>query len=321
MSIGVALVHHDARILDEVAHAIDRGEGTHVVGFNERVSEADVVLAETAAIESFEIRDVALVVLASRDPVREARRGFELGATGLVVWPEDEPGLGRAIAAAALRAPRRRDERRGIVVAVAGARGGAGASMITALAAREVQDSLIIDLEGGPCGQRAFAPDEVGGSLERALSAPTPEVIVACAEPHDVARALYPAAGALPPEKSALATLLEAARRTARVVFVDAGRLPVARTEAGDRVVVVCADDVGSLRAARAYLDSGGEAAFVLNRRRRRGLRAGHLERALGEKPIAVLRPDRRLAVAPDLGRLPRRVPRSIADLVESVCS
>lgn len=317
MSIGVAVLHDDARVTDEVAHAIDRCEGMYVAGFADD-ERAEVVLAGGAPLAAYRPDGAGLVVLATADPVADARAGFDLGAAGLLRWPDDVSELGRAVARAALRSERRAEASRGVLVAVAGARGGAGATTLACLLARSRPDALLIDLDPG-AGQLAYAPDGVEAtSLARAVAAPTPEVIAQVAEPHASGRALLHHPGSPLPDDRAVSALAHAARLAAPLVVVDAGRIGAVPV-AADRTFIVCSDDIGSLRASRAFLDDGGEAEFVLNRRRRRGLRANHLERALGRGPVAVVPPDRRLARAADLGAPPRRLPRALRRALEGM--
>jgi Flp pilus assembly CpaE family ATPase len=232
-------------------------------------------------------------------------------------WPDDAPALIRVVAKVAVPPDGAGAAK---VLAVAGARGGAGATTVAALLAASVPDSLVIDFDPVGAGQRAFAPEGAGvASLDRALASPVPEVIVRVAEPHAAGRALYRDPGE-PVDRDAASVLVLAARRAASLVVADVGRLN-SRGEAtlrGAAPLVVLADDVASLRAARSFLDAGGEASFVLNRLRRRGLRAAHVERALGQRPVAVLPPDRRLARAPDLGVLPKRIPRALRKVAKA---
>jgi len=317
VSIGIAVYHDDPRVLDEVVDTIDSSEGVHLVATNDRAHEAEVALVGGEPLAGFRSDGCGLVVLSAGDAVVEARRGFERGARAFLRWPDDSRELVRVAAAtAAASSP----AETGAVIAVAGARGGAGATIVAALLAASVPDSLVVDLDGCGAGQRAFAPEgAVGRSLERALAAPVPEVVLGAAQPHAAGRALYRIPGGEVDAESA-AAVIGAAAREAPLVVVDIGRL---RSDTrcpfpAGSLAVVLADDVASLREARAFIDAGGDARFVMNRLRRGGLRPSHVERALGRRPVAVVPPDRRLARALDLGVLPRRIPSALRRMVDA---
>lgn len=318
MSIGVSVLHEDALVLDDLAYALGRCEGLHLAGLGE-VRDADVVLSSAKFLDAARSGATrGLVVLSCADPLADARAGFDAGARGLLRWPDDAADLPRLVAAAALGASANAPE--GRVVAVHGARGGAGASTVSCLLAGAITGSVLVDLSGS--GQLAWAAEGSGGSLERAIASPLPEVVRAACEPHAAGRALLSRPGAPPPDARALATLLGALRRAAAIVVCDAGSLGAPVREA-TATVVVCADDLASLRTARAWLDAGGDGLIVLNRLRRRGLRARHVAKALGRAPVAVMPPDRRLARAADLGvlpsgRFPRRFTRALLEKVET---
>lgn len=311
LSVGVAIFHDDMVLLEDVADAIDRAEGMHLVTVNEVRAGTDVALAGGAPLRSGLTSARALVVLSRGSPPSEARAGMEAGARGWVRWPEDAADLARVVALAAAQTSA--EPTGGRLVIVAGARGGAGATTVAALIAATVDGSLVIDLAGDG-GQLAFAPDGVEpGGLSRALASPLPDVVVAAAQPHAAGRALYAEPAYEPVLPSAVDVLVAAARRVAPLVVVDAGRLRTEDAARDGAFVAVLGGDVASLRSARAFLDAGGEApTFVLNRIRRRSLRAAHVERALGVRPAVVLAPDRRMARAADLGVLPRRAVRSL---------
>ena len=317
MSIGIAVYHDDPRVLDDVVDAIDTSEGVHLVAANDRFHEADVTLVGGGILPTFQADGRGVVVLSAGDAVSEARRGFEAGACAFLRWPDDAGDLVRIAARAAASSS---SVELGAVVTVAGARGGAGTTTVAALLAACVAESLVIDLDGDGAGHLGFAPEgTTGRSLDRALAAPVTEVVLHAAEPHAAGRALYRAPGdAFDPERAE--AVIAAAARAAPLVVVDVGRLRAGprRSFGGGTFVIVLADDVASLRAARAFLDGGGDASFVLNRLRRRGLRPGHVERALGRRPVAVVPPDRRLARALDLGVLPRRIPQALRRMVSS---
>jgi hypothetical protein len=310
MSVGVAVVHDDVRVLDEVAHALDRTEGVHLAGLGDH-EDADVVLAGGEGLKTLRPGAAGVVVLSTGDPLVDARAGFALGAAGLMRWPEDVADLGRLVAAAASSRARASNAVRAPVVSVVGARGGAGTTTVACLLAFATPGALLVDFDFGGAGQLGYAQDGAGGSFERIAAAPLPDVVDTVAEPHAAGRAVLLPAGTAPPTDMIRDAVLDAARRSSPLVVVDAGRLPVDVATA-TRTVVVCADDVASLRSARAHIDAGHDVVLVLNRLRRRGLRAAHVARALGREPAAMLRPDRRIARAADLGVLPRRL-QSIA--------
>ncbi|MCA1831288.1 MAG: hypothetical protein ABR548_14545 [Actinomycetota bacterium] len=316
MSVGVAILHDDVRVLDEVAHLVDRTGGLHVAGLGE-TADADVVLIGGTALASFTRNGSGVVVLSTGEPLADARAGFALGAVGLLRWPDDAEALGRLVAGAAAASTEGSDADRAPCIGVIGARGGAGVSVVAALLARAIAGSILCDFDFAGAGQLAFAAEDAGASFARVAAVPTPDVVAEACEPHAAGRALLVRAGTPAAPDAVLEAVVDAARRSAAAVVVDAGSRQMPFSPA----VLVCADDLASLRAAKRLTESAPDLLIVLNRLRRRGLRTSHFAKALGREPVAVLPPDRRLARAADLGVLPRRLPRPIHALAKLVMS
>ena len=215
-----------------------------------------------------------------------------------------------------MRRPAARQVQPSPAVTVLGARGGAGATVVAALLARAIPGAILCDFDFTSAGQLAFADEDAGTGFDRVAAVPTPDVVTDACERHAAGRALLVRPRASSPHDSVLSPVVEAVRRAASALVIDSGQRPVSGSSA---TVLVCADDLASLRFARRYFDTGAEAHVLLNRLRRRGLRASHFHTALGREPVAVLPPDRRLARAADLGVLPKRVPRAITRLAQMV--
>jgi len=211
------------------------------------------------------------------------------------------------------------------VIAVAGARGGVGTSTFVALLAAALGDAIVLDLDPIGAGQRAFSPVPPARTLDEMLPSLAdidPEGLAASLVPHaGGTRALHASATGLEPEVRELNGLLRAARGCARFTVIDCGRgaatAGVLAAKNADARIVVVADDVASIRGSeRLFHSAFHDARVVLRRERRRGISRKDLESAFGRKPDAVLESSRGIARAVDLGRLPKRPPRSLARLV-----
>jgi hypothetical protein len=304
----VSVLHEDPSVLDELAYAIGRCDGIHLAGLSE-IRGDGVVLSSPASFPRDRVTR-SLVVLSTGDPLADARAGFAAGARGLLRWPDDAAQIAAIVASAGVGSSS--PVAGGRVVVFAGARGGAGTTTIACLFAASIESSLLVDLSGG--GQLAFAADDAGGSLERALASPLPDVVAELCEAHAAGRALLPRATATTPWSPHVVTLVAAARRIAPVVVVDGGR--EAPPVDADVTYIVCAADVASVRAARALAD---EHPIVVTHTRASGLSAKHVAKALGRAPVAVMPADRRLARAADVGLLPRRPRRRIRRFVHAL--
>ena len=307
MAVGVYVACEDPFVADAVTHALGRTEECYAAP---ALDGADVVLAEPSCVP--ERSSAALVVLASGDPISVARFAIERGADGIAAWPDEPASLSRIVqAAAARRAP----VARGRVIAVAAARGGAGATTVAAhLAARFAPDALLVDLRGGAAGQWLYAAGDAAVTLTDASGVarePSAHALRSMAAAHASGANCVFGGGAPPPATPAL---IACTRTIAPIVIID-GAAPDA-----DVTVIVCAADVGSVRAAAALLPvATGRIVVVLNRAARGRVRPREARRALGIERLIVVPADPRLARATDMGRIARRGParRALARLAE----
>ncbi|HVL88915.1 MAG TPA: hypothetical protein VM841_01640 [Actinomycetota bacterium] len=292
MAVGVYVACEDPLVADAVTHALSRTQDCFAAP---ALDGADVVLADPLTIP--EHVDAALVVLAATDPVAAARVAIARGADGIAPWPDEPASLARIVCeAAARKAP----VARGRVIAVVGARGGAGATTVAAyLAARFARDTLLVDIRGGEAGQMLFAAGDGLVTLSDAhglAAEPSVKALRAMAAAHASGA---PCIFGGPAPSAATPPLVACMRAASPIVVVD-GAAPDA-----DATIVVCGSDVGSVRAAAA-LDA---THVVLNMAARGRVRPRQARRALGLGEIFVVPADRRIARAADLGRLARRGP------------
>jgi pilus assembly protein CpaE len=266
------------------------------------------------------------------------REAIEAGAYGVFAWPEERLELAEAVART--RRSRSEDpETRGRVVAVYGARGGAGAtfllSHLAAAMAGRGERTVVADLDAefadltvalGVSGEEArtiadlvdvadeLAPDH----LEEVLYA-HPRGFSALLGPghHDnitsIPPGLYPGCIAL------LAGSFD-------IVLVLVPRaldtLAQAAVRMADDVLLVVTLDLFALFGARRALaalqmdDPPGRCRVVVNRAARSDVTAGDVERILGIRPSAVVRFDPAVRRAQDRGELlPTRAGRVGRDI------
>jgi Flp pilus assembly CpaE family ATPase len=204
------------------------------------------------------------------------------------------------------------------VIAVAGARGGIGATTISAIMARALDDAVLIDLDVVSAGQRAFCAEEPArtlGSLRSSLADLSPDALLAALSPE---RVLHGDPGDAPLSAAECNGVVRAARALGGPVVLDCGRAndPAARAVAANADVraLVVSDDVASVRAMRPFLDLG-PCALVIRRARRDGVSIRDIEAAAGTEARVVVRVERALSRAADLGELPQRPTRAMRAL------
>jgi Flp pilus assembly CpaE family ATPase len=326
-NLGVVVAHDDHVVIEQIAGVLEAVPGMFVAATSlEAVRAGHVVVAGGEALVTARHVEQPLVALASDDLVRAARAALAAGARELIRWPAESDRLPAAIlrAAAVDHAP----PGDGVAIAVAGARGGVGTSSVVAMLGASLDDCLVIDLDTVSAGQRAFAPaGEIRTlhDLVSSLADLSPDALASALVPHPGgARGLHVQPLGDEPSVPQLNGLLRAARASARFVVIDCGRgsTEAARVAArgADLCVIVAADDVASIRGVQRLLQHGFDGArIVLRRERRRGISRRDLEAAFGRRPDAVVRTDRRLARAIDLGTLPSRQPRSITRLASDL--
>jgi Flp pilus assembly CpaE family ATPase len=315
-SIGIAVAHPDPGIVDELVHAVE-ASGDLYLALDP--SKASVVLAGGNALDGIAgnppPEGTAVVGLAAGHDLAEvSRAALRCSAHEIVCWPQDRPslrGILRDAASRARLAARRSDGR---IIAVVGARGGAGTTTVAAMLARAL-GAVVVDLDALGAGQAAFLADGAEPTLAEVFSAVDDldvQALSAAITPHAAGRALACAPGSVAPtadQTSRLVALLRAATEASVCDLCRAGD-PATRTalSEADKVVCVCAPDVASMRGARGLI-SGSIPGIqvVLNRARRGGISAREAARVLGATPSVVISEDGRVRRAGEAGRLPSR--------------
>ncbi|MFN2614828.1 MAG: hypothetical protein ABR552_08460, partial [Actinomycetota bacterium] len=260
-TIGVIVAHDDVRVAEEVAEVLEAAPDLFVAASSvASAMPGHVVVAGGEALATLRSLDAPLVALAGGEPIRAARAALAAGATDLLSWPADAARLAGSIRRAA--SGRASVAPRGRVVAVAGARGGLGVSVLCAAIASASPGAIVLDLDAG-AGQRAFL-DEPPRRTMSDLTDPAPEDLEAALVEHPGgARCLHAAAG-VEPSARAVHAVLRAARGSAAITVVDAGRChaPGARAAFGaaDSRIVVAGNDVSSVRSG---IDLAGDATML----------------------------------------------------------
>lgn len=151
----------DERVAEDVLVAIERSSELFIAPTLEL---ANAIVAEPGFVPP--IPDgCALVVLASGvEPLQGARYALDVGAAGIVIWPQEAQVIGEEISGAVMtmRNPRGVP---GKVVEVVGTHGGAGSSSLVAqLAGAFGPQSLIADVATHGIGQGMFVNESVHAS-------------------------------------------------------------------------------------------------------------------------------------------------------------
>jgi pilus assembly protein CpaE len=340
----VVLALEQPEIAEEVLHFLDRGGVARVVGTASderqlveaiRQLEPDAVIAAPALVPPrAELSGSALIALDTTQSVGTLRRAIRSGAAGFFLWPAEREGL--ALAAARARPAIGDPVGRGAtVIAVYGARGGAGTTFVaTHLAAgfaRLGRRCVLVDLDvlfadasavlGVPEGEQVRTMGDLLPLGEEISPRHVEEVT--WQHPAGFGMLLAPTDGAAQPVRAHhYRAVIAAARRTCDllVLHVPRGLDEVSRMglEVADRVVLVLGLDVLSLRDAKRVIAAAAledRCDFVVNRARRSEITPSDVERVFGSTPIAVIPSERGAPAAQDRGRLlpPRgRVGRSV---------
>ena len=345
----VVLAVEAPRVAEEVLHYLDRSGLARVVATATddrqladaaRQLEPDVVIAQPSLAGV--VREIPVLAVDSRETVAGLRAALHGGARGFFVWPDDRERLlgsvARSMAGAAAGTS-------GLVVAVRGVRGGAGATFACAhLGAAFVRAGRTCVLVDG---------DPLQGDLTMVLGAPLGGdlSIEHTDEPEEQARDDQPIealwshqAGfrvvlAEAPEirmaGGAFGSVVVSAARTADVVLVHLPRTldepSLAALGNADALIHVLTLDAVSFRAAHRALEAlsplrlGARSMFLVNRAARSEIAPGDVQRVFGNDPIAVIPMDRAVARAMASGRLlgprhriGRAFDRAAARIVES---
>lgn len=326
-SLGVVVAHDDRDVTEQIAGVLEAAPGLFVAATSLAAARpGNVVVAGGEVL--FTARHVPhpLVAVAFDDPVRAARAAIAAGARELIRWPDESDRLASAVRRAASNGHHETGD--GVVIAVAGARGGLGTTTAVAALAATLGDAVVIDLDPIGLGQRAFAPAGGETNVDGLLTS-LPDIDPDSLVPHLAthaggARALHASASGAQLDAREMNGLLRAVRGCARFTVIDCGRgrSSDARLAArnADTRIVIAGDDVASIRGAKRLLAEAFHGArIVLRRERRRGISLRDLESAFGRKPEAIVATSRATARAVDLGRLPKKAPRSLARLAASL--
>ncbi len=325
----VVLALEAPQIAEEVLHYLDRSGLARVVATAAddrqladavRQTEPDLVVAQPSLAAA--ARGSVIVALDGRESVGGLRAALEAGARGFFVWPDDRERLLGTVA----RSNTGHDSSgsRGLVVAVRGARGGAGATFVAAhlpaAIARAGSSCLLID--GDPVADdlrsAVGAPIEglhtVGDLLPVADQLRATQVSEA-AWPHAAGFGLLPAAD--PDARVSgddFAAVIGAAAQAVDVVVVHLAKTlddaAVAALRVSDRVLHVLTLDAVSFRAADRALEAlsplrlASRSGFIVNRAARSEIAPADVRRVFGVEALAVFPVDRAAERAQAGGRL-----------------
>ena len=322
-SIGVAVAHPDPGIADELVHAVEAEPDLYLALDPEK---AAVVLAGAPSMTSIPPQPgVALVgVSADHDLAAVARVALRCRAHDVLDWPEERGSFRTIVREAAARARLGAAGADGRIVAVAGARGGAGTTTVTAMLARAISDAVVVDLDFVGAGQAAFLAEGAEPAFADVLAAIDdldPRAFASALVPHAAGRALCITPRSRPPDTTQTQRLVALLRASVPLAVCDLGRAETdaarAVLDVADAMLIVCTPDVASMRGARVL----GAGRVVLNQSARMRLSARDVARVLGEPPAAAVPFDPAVRRSGEAGRLPRRGPvrRAIEKLAASI--
>ncbi len=332
--IVLALEEHD--VAEEVMHFLDRSGRARVVATASdarqlaeavRQLEPDAVIARPGLVLPGALAGHTLLAVDTAESIATLRAAIGACARGFYVWPADREEL--AAAASSTRARVEVGERRAVVVAVYGPRGGSGttfvAAHLAAAIARRGSECVLVDADSVFADLTVACGVTSGDEAEpRTLADLAPLADELSAEHLDEVLWRHAEGFRLllaPPAEAAaqvggelVAAAVESAARAADVVLVHLPRALEGVTldafAQADRVLVVLSLDVLSFRAAKRALELAPpmEADFVVNRAARAEVTPGDVEKVFGRAPLAVVPFDAGAQRAQDEGRLlPRR--------------
>lgn len=350
----VALGVDDPGLQDELLHFLDRLPEVKVVGaaedeeslrgvIRDRQPHAVVAAPELVSREGFP----PVMAVAARETTDALRSAIRVGARGFYVWPAEREALGRDVVRTHKKA-RPEPEKNGLVLAVVGARGGAGttflATNLAAALSRQHAETVLADFDTvfgdvtPALGIAADAPLPSITDLAAVASELTADHLDRVLQAHPAGfRALFA------PQDVSLgagidAATVEAIVRALRERFTTTVlHLPRALEEStrsaiqlADEVLVVVTLDVLGIRSARRLLESlrsaglGGSVRLLVNRTRRGEVVPSDAELVL-DAPVACLIPSDRSVeraqnrgelVVGRRGRVARRIDRLAAQLL-----
>jgi secretion/DNA translocation related CpaE-like protein len=287
----------------------------------------DVSAARRCAERALPRRDRVVLVGRAAPQAAEWQVAIAVGAQHVLTLPTQDGELVAELSEAAEAS--RDDGRRGTVVAVMGARGGAGASLFAAALALTASDALLIDADpwsGGidlAMGSEAAPglrwPDLVlqGGRLSY------PALREALPRHHGITVLSSGRQGGGDIGAGPLAAVIDAGCRGGATVVCDLPRRATAAVEtaldAADLVVLMTPADVRSCAAAATIgpwvSDTNPNVGVVVRGPAPGGLRSAEVARIVGLPLLAAMRPQPRVADALERGglRLRRRSPLAAA--------
>jgi Flp pilus assembly CpaE family ATPase len=329
-SIGVAIAHPDPGVVDELVHAVEAASDLYLAL---DPAKASVVVAGASELRSFAAEPpaagVAIVGLAVDGDLPEvARVALRCRAEDIVSWPRDRSALRASVREAASRARLAAGGLDGKIVAVVGARGGAGTSTIAAMIARSLSEAAVVDLDAAGGGQSIFVPPATAPTLESVLDVVDdldPGGLRSALVEHAAGRALCAAPRRESPTRERVERLSALLRAAVPYAVLDLGRGAEAGTRtmlrAADTVLCVCAPDLRSMRGALALRHPGPAPRYVLNMATRLRVSERDVSRVLGGGPAAVVPLDTVVRKAGEAGRLASRGParRAVDRLAASI--
>jgi pilus assembly protein CpaE len=333
----VILGFEEPALQDEVLHFLDRLPRVRVVGaaadgreLERRIRDArpDAAVVSPPLLNGrADLDGTALLVVAERETTEGLRSALRAGARGFYLWPEERGEMAKE----AQRSARPTDKEHaasGRVVAVQGARGGAGAtflatSLAAACAARG-NSTVLIDFD-------TFYADvttALGVAVDVRTAADLAPVVDEMTAEH-VDRVLYSHPRGfhvlLAPQDPAqsdlvgpqgLARAAEVLRSRFEAIVLHLPRsmeLALPGLEVADQILVVVTLDVLAFRDAKRLLSYVSGLGFedkcrlVVNRATRSEVVPEDAERVFGMRPAAVLRHDRTVVRAQNRGEVVAR--------------
>jgi pilus assembly protein CpaE len=281
----------------------------------------------------------AIIVVAEEMSVPILREAIEAGARGVFGWPEERADLARTVAELSSQDPFARADR-GQVIAVYGARGGAGATFVATHVAAALADRgrhcALVDLDADfagltvALGMGADDPVRTIGALVPVVDELSPEHLDDALFRHP--RGFSVLFGGAEEEESVAIPVglyrgaigLLAGTFDTIVLHLPRSFDNVTRAgvEIADRVLLVSTLDLFSLYGARRAIaalglnEPAGRCRLVINRMARASVTPRDVQRILGIEDWVGVRFDSAIARAQDRGELlPKRSRRAGADM------
>jgi len=279
-----------------------------------------------------------VIVVAEEITVPILRDAIDAEARGVFAWPHERGELSDMLARAT-RGGSHAEQRRGMVIAVYGSRGGAGTTFVASHLAASLSDQglsvALVDLDVDFAGLTVALgiepdpPPRTIADLVPVVSELGPEHL------HDVlyrhgrgfGALLAPPEGGtdpVPPGLYRAAVALLAAEFHTVVLHVPRALDDVVRTgiDIADKVLLVTTQDLFSLYGARramaalGLIEKSGRCRIVINRLARSEVTAADIARILGVRPSATVRFDGAVRRVQERGQLlPARARRAGRDL------